>query len=72
MIIPPLSGISLGSCNVIFVAGPGDPNQSTTDDRNGSLASAGIGSHFCRTDVADTTHQLYIRTSLGANGWTNK
>jgi hypothetical protein len=74
-IVGPLSGLSFGSCGVVIICGPGDPNVAATDDGNHSIQNAGVGSHFHRTDVVDSTHQFYVKTAIaiGAPGtWTNK
>ena len=71
MVVPPLAGLDFGTVGVRILAGAGDPNVASTDDKNGSIQSAGIGSLFLRSDAPDSTHALFTKTSL-PNTWTNK
>jgi hypothetical protein len=81
VIAPPISGIDLGFAGstggrVRLLVGTGDPNVSATDNSNGDIASAAIGSLFLRNDGPDSTHCHYIKTALGNAGspgtWTAK
>jgi hypothetical protein len=70
LLIPPLSGLSLGSNGVIIASGPGDPNQISNDDGNGSLQRATVGSLFLRTDAPSSSTSLYSKTGATVSGGT--
>jgi hypothetical protein len=76
MISPPLFGLEFGISGVKILSGAGDPNVAATDNKSNSIASAAVGSVFHRTDLVDTTHQLYVKTALaigsGPGTWTPK
>jgi hypothetical protein len=56
----PGSGIRLATGIAIFT-GVGDPNVSSAVD----IQQAGVGSLYLRSDVVDSTHQLYVCTTAG-------
>jgi hypothetical protein len=61
-------GLGLGGVGqLVHLFAVGDPNVLT----DASILSAAVGSLFSRLDGPDSTHVLYVKTSL-PNTWTAK